>query len=716
MNENIIKEICLELNLKEFQVKNTLSLLEEGATIPFIARYRKEATGTLDENQISKINDVYTYQVNLLKRKEDVIRLIDEKGLLTEELKMEIMNASKLVDVEDLYRPFKEKKKTKATEAIKLGLEPLAKEIFRENRDIDEVAKKFVNESVKDIDFALEQACYIVAENISDDAKFRKYIRDNTMKFGTLRSVKKKKALDEAHVYEMYYDYSEPVKYVKPHRVLAINRGEKEGVLTVTIEYNQEFLENYLQNKLIHKKGQKTEELLKNSITDALKRLIMPSIEREIRASISEVAEESAIHNFSSNLHNLLMQPPMKSKVVLGFDPAFRTGCKLAVISPNGEMLHIDVIYPHEPKNEVEKSKQKVLELIDKYKIDVIAIGNGTASRESEAFIAKVIKEAKRDVHYIIVNEAGASVYSASKLAQAEFPTLHVEERSAVSIGRRLIDPLSELVKIEPKAIGVGMYQHDVTPKKLDAELEFVVSSAVNSVGVNVNTASRELLNYISGMNKKMIDKLMEYKTKVGSILTRKELSKVFSEKVYEQAIGFLRVPEGSNVLDKTAIHPESYNVAMDILKKYNLSLEDIGGDIMAKTFKDVNVDNLASDVGSDIYTVEDIIKSFIAPLRDPRDEIAAPVLKSDILTLEDLSVGMELEGVVRNVIDFGAFVDIGLKNDGLIHISEMSEDFIKHPSDVLQVGDIIKCYVLEINKEKKKVALTLKVNSLKNA
>lgn len=714
MNENIIKEICLELSLKEFQVKNTLELLEGGATVPFIARYRKEATGSLDENQISKINEVYTYQVNLLKRKEDVIRLIDEKGLLTEELRNDILKASKLVDVEDLYRPFKEKKKTKATEAIKLGLEPLAKEIFRENKDIDEVAKKFVNDKVKDIDFALEQACYIVAENISDNANFRKYIRDNTMKFGILKSVKKKKSEDEAHIYEMYYDYSEPVKYVKPHRILAINRGEKEGVLSVTIEYNMEFLENYLQRKLIHKTGQKTEELLKSSICDALKRLIMPSIEREIRASISEVAEESAIHNFSSNLHNLLMQPPMKSKTVLGFDPAFRTGCKLAVINPNGEMLHIDVIYPHEPKNEVEKSKQKVLELIDKYKIDVIAIGNGTASRESEAFIATVIKEAKRDVHYIIVNEAGASVYSASKLAQAEFPTLHVEERSAVSIGRRLIDPLSELVKIEPKAIGVGMYQHDVTPKKLDAELEFVVSSAVNSVGVNVNTASRELLNYISGMNKKMIDKLMEYKTKVGSILTRKELSKVFSEKVYEQAIGFLRIPEGSNVLDKTSIHPESYNVALAILDKYKLSLDDIGKEVMASTFKDVDYEKLANEVNSDIYTVEDIIKSFIAPLRDPRDDLAAPVLKSDILTIDDLSVGMELEGVVRNVIDFGAFVDIGLKNDGLIHISEMSEDFIKHPSEVLQVGDIIKCYVLEINKEKKKVALTLKTSSIK--
>lgn len=712
MNENIIKEICLELNVKEYQVQNTLQLLSEGATIPFIARYRKEATGTLDENQISKINEVYTYQVNLLKRKEDVIRLIDEKGLLTEELKIEIMNASKLVDVEDLYRPFKEKKKTKATEAIKLGLEPLAKEIFRENQDILTIAKTFLNDKVTSIPFALEQACYIVAENISDNANFRKYIRSNTFKYGILKSQMKKKAEDEAHVYEMYYDYSEAVRSVKPHRILALNRGEKEGVLSVSIEYHLEFLENYLQSRLIHKKGQKTEELLVLSIRDALKRLIMPSIEREIRAELTSVAEESAIENFSGNLKNLLMRPPIKKKTVLGFDPAFRTGCKLAVISPNGELKHIDVIYPHEPKNEVEKSKQKVLSLIEEYKIDIIAIGNGTASRESEAFIASTIKEAKRSVQYIIVNEAGASVYSASKLAQTEFPTLHVEERSAVSIARRLIDPLSELVKIEPKSIGVGMYQHDVSPKKLDSELAFVVSTAVNQVGVNVNTASRELLNYVSGLNKKMIDKLMEYKTKVGSILTRGELTKVFSDKVYEQAIGFLRIPEGSNILDKTSIHPESYPVAMEILKKYQLNLDDIGTDKIAKTFENINIEEVAKEVHTDIYTLEDIIQSFIAPLRDPRDDIAAPLLKSDILTLDDLKIGMELEGTVRNVIDFGAFVDIGLKNDGLIHISEMSDDFIQHPSDVLHVGDIIKCYVLDVNKEKKKVALTLKTNS----
>ena len=465
---------------------------------------------------------------------------------------------------------------------------------------------------------------------------------------------------------------------------------------------------------MIHKNNEDTTKLLELAIKDALKRLILPSVEREIRSELTENAEVSAISNFSKNLYNLLMQPPIKSKTVLGFDPAFRTGCKLAVISGTGEMEHIDVIYPHEPKNEIEKSKAKILDLISKYNVDIIAIGNGTASRESEAFVAKVIKEATRPVSYIIVNEAGASVYSASKLAQTEFPTLHVEERSAVSIARRLIDPLSELVKIEPKSIGVGMYQHDVSEKKLDEELTFVVSTAVNSVGVNVNTASRELLNYISGMNKKMIDKLMEYKKSCGKILERKELSKVFSAKVYEQAIGFLRIPDGSNILDKTAIHPESYNIALQILNLFSLSLSDIGGEKIGKVLASVDCEDLANKLNSDPYTVEDIIKCFISPLRDPRDSIKAPILKSDILTLEDLSIGMELEGVVRNVIDFGAFIDIGLKNDGLVHISQISEDYIKHPNEVLNVGDIVKCYVLDINTEKKKVALTLIANNVK--
>ena len=709
MNETIIKNICLELNIKEYQVKNTLNLLAEGATIPFIARYRKEATGALDENEINKINEVYTYQVNLLKRKEDVIRLIDEKGLLTEELKTSILNAEKLVDVEDLYRPFKEKKKTKATEAIKLGLEPLAKEIFRENKNILEIAQKFVNDQVPNVDFALEQACFIVAENISDNAYYRKYIRSYLYKNGILKSSKKKNAIDETGTYEIYYNYEIKVSWVKPHQLLALNRGEKEGVLKVDIIAETEKIESFLENKLIHKNNPETTKLLKVSIKDALKRLILPSVEREIRADLTEKAEEQAIKNFGINLKNLLMQPPMKSKTVLGFDPAFRTGCKLAVISPTGTLLHIDVIYPHEPKNDVEGAKKKLLELIDKYNIDIIAIGNGTASRESEAFVASVIKEAKKEVSYIIVNEAGASVYSASKLAQEEFPDLHVEERSAVSIARRLIDPLSELVKIDPKSIGVGMYQHDVTPKKLDSELEFVVSTAVNQVGVNVNTASRELLSYVSGLNKKTIDKLLDYKEKKGSILTRSELSKVFSDKVYEQAIGFLRIPEGSNILDKTSIHPESYNIAKELLKKYNLTTEDIGTEKIKETLKDIDMDELSKELNTDNYTLEDIIKSFISPLRDPRDELAAPILKSDILTIDDLSIGMELEGTVRNVIDFGAFIDIGLKNDALVHISEITDKYIKHPSEVLSVGDIVKCHILDIDKAKKRVSLTLK-------
>ena len=709
MNESIIKNICLELSIKEYQVKNTLNLLSEGATIPFIARYRKEATGALDENEINRINEVYTYQMNLLKRKEDVIRLIDEKGLLTDELKTSILNATKLVDVEDLYRPFKEKKKTKATEAIKLGLEPLAKEIFRENSNILEEAKKYVNDKVANVDFALEQAMYIVAENISDNASFRKSIRHHLYKNGILKSSLKKNANDELKTYEIYYNYEIKVTHIKPHQLLAINRGESEGVLKVDISSPIEEMESYLQKKLIHKNSLKTAELLKQSITDALKRLILPSVEREIRADLTEKAEESAIKNFGINLHNLLMQPPIKSKTVLGFDPAFRTGCKLAVISPTGSLLHIDVIYPHEPKNDFEGSKKKLLDIIEQYNIDIIAIGNGTASRESEAFVAKVIKASSHPVSYIIVNEAGASVYSASKLAQSEFPNLHVEERSAVSIARRLIDPLSELVKIDPKSIGVGMYQHDVTPKKLDSELEFVVSTAVNQVGVNVNTASRELLSYISGLNKKTIDKLLDYKEKKGTILTRNELTKVFSEKVYEQAIGFLRIPEGTTILDKTSIHPESYNVANKLLEKYNLKETDIGTPIIKETLENINIETVSLELKTDKYTLEDIVKSLISPLRDPRDELASPILKSDILTLDDLCIGMELEGTVRNVIDFGAFIDIGLKNDALVHISEITDKYIKHPSEILSVGEIVKCYVLAIDKDKKRVSLTLK-------
>lgn len=715
MNEEIVKNISLELNIKEIQVKNTLNLLENGATIPFIARYRKEATGSLDENQISKINEVYTYQVNLEKRKLDVIRLIDEKGLLTEDLEKKIKDATKLVEVEDLYRPFKEKKKTKATEAIKLGLEPLAKEILNENKNIYMIASKFINDKVKNIDMAIEQALYIVAENISDNASFRKYIRNNMEKYGILKVNKKKNKEDNNKIYEMYYDYTEKVEYIKPHRILAINRGEKEDILNVNIEVNKDYIQNYLKNKLIHKLDYPTAKLLELAINDALKRLIIPSIEREVRTSLTEKAEDAAIVNFSKNLHNILLQPPIKDKKVLGFDPAFRTGCKLAVVNEVGDLLHIDLVNPHTSVNKINEEKQKILALIDKYDIDIIAIGNGTASRESEAFIASTIKEAKKQVNYIIVNEAGASVYSASKLAQEEFPDLHVEQRSAVSIARRLIDPLSELVKIDPKSIGVGMYQHDVTEKKLEKELTFVVETAVNSVGVNVNTASLELLSYISGLNKKMAQKLIDYKRKVGKIKNREELKKVFSPKVYEQAIGFLRIPDAYDYFDKTAIHPESYNIALNILNKYNLTKDDMGTDKIKKVLNNIDVTSLSNEVNSDVYTVTDIIKSLTFPLRDPRDEIAAPVLRSDVLTIDDLKVGMELEGVVRNVIDFGAFIDVGLHDDALVHISQISDDYIKHPSDVLSVGDIVKAYVLDVDKERQRVSLTLKTSSLIN-
>ena len=708
MNETIIKNICEELNIKEYQVKNTLNLLMEGATIPFIARYRKEATKGLDENAINTINETYTYQVNLQKRKDDVIRLIDEKGLLTDELRKSIMASSKLIEVEDLYRPYKEKKKTKATIAIKLGLEPLAKEILKENKNIIEISKKYISDSIPNTSFAIEQASFIVAENISDNATYRKYIRNMMYKNGIIHSTKKKNSVDSDNTYEIYYNYEIKTKWIKPHQLLALNRGEKEDILKVDIKSNIDEYIYYLEHKLIHTQNDTT-IILKKCIEDALKRLILPSIEREIRAELTKKAEEEAIKNFKINLYHLLMQPPIKSKTVLGFDPAFRTGCKLAVVSKTGELLHIDVIYPHEPQNEIEASKKKLLDLIKKYEIDIIAIGNGTASRESEAFVAKTIKEAERKVSYIIVNEAGASVYSASKLAKEEFPSLQVEQRSAVSIARRLIDPLSELVKIDAKSIGVGMYQHDVTQKRLENELNFVVATSVNQVGVNINTASKELLSYISGLNKKMIDKLLEYKKKVGVILTREELSHVFSSKVYEQAIGFLRIPNGTNTLDKTSIHPESYHIAKKLLKLYNLEEKDLGTKKIKDTLENSNLDLLASKLSTDKYTLEDIINSLISPLRDPRDNIPHPILKSDILTLDDLKVGMELEGTVRNVIDFGAFIDIGLKNDALVHISEITDKYIKHPSEILSVGEIVKCRVIDIDKQRKRVSLTIK-------
>ena len=711
MNNKIIEDISKELNIKPKQAEVVLNLLQEGNTIPFIARYRKEATGALDEEIIRQINEVYEYQVNLLKRKEDVIRLIDEKGMLTDELKNDILNCQKLVEVEDLYRPYKEKKKTKATEAIKNGLEPLAKTILRFNNiNVEEEAKKYINDKVKSVDEAIEGAKYIIAEIVSDNAEYRKYIRDNISKFGIITSKQKKKAEDEKKIYEMYYDYQESISNIKPHRILALDRGEKEGVLSVSIEIDSSYILNYLYKKVIKKTNVSEERIVKEAIDDSFKRLIFPSVEREIRSDLKLVGEESAINNFSDNVEKLLLTPPIKEKVVLGYDPAFRTGCKLAVLDKTGKPLDIAVIYPTEPHNKIEESKKILLDLIDKYNVDIIAIGNGTASRESEAFVAEAIKDAKRDVKYIIVNEAGASVYSASKLAIEEFPDLTVEKRSAISIGRRLQDGLSELVKIDPKSIGVGLYQHDVTPKKLDDSLNFVVTKVVNQVGVNINTASPSLLNYVSGMNKKAIEGIVSTREKNGSFKNREEIKKVkgVTDKVFEQSIGFLRVLEGDNPLDRTSIHPESYSQTEKLLSSLNLDKSKIGTDELKNKLKDFNIDKECNILGIDKYTLQDIVNDLCKPNRDPRDEMPKPILKSDVININQLHVGDKLQGTVRNVVDFGVFIDIGVHNDGLAHISKLSKQYLKHPSDVVSVGDIVECYVLGVDLEKEKVSLSL--------
>ena len=615
MNKEIILEIARTLNVKQTQVEKTLELLEEGNTIPFIARYRKEATGALDEEQIRSINEVYEYQVNLLKRKEDVIRLIDEKGMLTEELKQDILKAEKLVDVEDLYRPFKEKKKTKETEAIALGLQPLADLImtFPKEGTLESIAKEYITDKVKTTEDAIKGASYIIAENVSDNSRFRSWIRKYTYNNGNMTSKMKKNAEDENKVYDMYYEYTEPVKQVKHHRVLALNRGEKEGVLNVSIVVDEVPILEHMEKFTIKNKNSFVAYVVKEAIKDAYSRLISPSIEREIRADLTEKSSEAAISVFAKNLEKLLLQPPMKDKMVLGLDPAFRTGCKLAVIDSTGKYLNISVIYPHEPKNETLKAKLHVLNLIDKYNIDIIAIGNGTASRESEAFIVDVIKDAKRKVEYIIVNEAGASVYSASKLAIAEFPDLHVEERSAISIARRLQDPLSELVKIDSKSIGVGQYQHDVQEKRLDESLDFVVSKAVNMVGVNLNTASQELLKYVSGMNKKTIDKFLAYRDEKGKILSRADLkkAKVFSDKVYEQAIGFMRIEGGTNPLDRTGIHPESYKLAEEVLKLVKMDIVELGSNKLIEALDKIDVKEVAEELKTDEVVDDTSVASF---------------------------------------------------------------------------------------------------------
>lgn len=712
MNDNIMVEISKDMNIKKSQVEKTLELLKDNNTIPFIARYRKEVTGNLDEEQIRKISEVYEYQVNLQKRKDDVIRLIDEKGMLTEELKQEILNASKLVEIEDIYRPFKEKKKTKGLEAINNGLEPLAKEIITFPTDMPDVSK-YINEKVKTEEEAITGAKYIIAEIVSDNSNYRKWIRNNIFRYGSISSKIKKNADDENKVYNMYYDYTEKIRDIKSHRVLALNRGEKEGILTVSISDDKQNVLKWLESKIVKSDKQKTSPAYKfviEAIEDSYKRLIFPSIQREIRKELAEKADEVAIDVFAKNLEKLLLQPPMKEKVVLGLDPAYRTGCKLAVIDGTGKPENISVIYPHEPKNQYIESKKKLLELIDKYSVDIIAIGNGTASRESEALVADTIKSSKRPVKYIMVNEAGASVYSASKLAIEEFPNLHVEERSAISIARRLQDPLSELVKIDSKSIGVGQYQHDVQEKRLDESLAFVVTKAVNSVGVNVNTASKSLLSHVSGLNKKSIEAILDYRDKNGKIKSRKELKNIksYGDKAYEQSIGFIRIVDGENILDKTAIHPESYDKTLRLLDSLDVSISEIGNDDVKNKLKNLDIKKESESIGIDEYTLTDIVSCLIAPGRDPRDDVPAPILRGDVLKLEDLKVGMKLKGTVRNVVDFGAFIDIGIKNDGLVHISKITDRYIKHPLEVLNVGDIVDCYVDEIFLDKKKVSLSL--------
>lgn len=713
MNNTIINELSENLKIKKEQITSVLELLSEGATIPFIARYRKDKTGALDEEKIRAIEEKYQYQVNLLKRKEDIIRLIDEKGLLTDEIKKSIDASTKLVELEDIYRPFKEKKKTKATEAIKNGLEPLANMImkFPIKGSLEEIAKPFVNDKVENIDKAIEGSKYIIAENISDDAKVRKQIRDNTFNYGIIKSKIKKNAKDDNKIYDMYYEYEERVKYIKPHRILALNRGEKEKILSVSIDYDIDRVINYLNRKFIKNEKSFVVDMVKDAIIDSYKRLIAPSIEREIRSELTELGEEAAIDNFGKNLEALLLTPPMKEIVVLAFDPGFVNGCKIAIIDKNGKYLDSAVVKPFLKGNSqkyIEDSEIIVKNLIEKYAVDIIAIGNGTASRESESFIANMIKKYNLKCKYVIVSEAGASIYSASKEAILEFPDLAVEKRSAVSIGRRLQDPLAELVKIPPSGIGVGLYQHDVSEKKLSDNLDFVVSKVVNNVGVNVNTASSSILKYISGLTKRTIDKLINYRNENGNFKSRDEIKKILPAKAYEQAIGFLRIIDGTNILDSTSIHPESYNQTISLINYLNLSLSDIGTNILASKLDSIDLLEGEKKLNIEHYTLEDIIKCLKNPKRDPRDEMPQPILKSDILTIDDLTIGMKLQGTVRNVVDFGAFIDIGLHEDGLVHISKITDKYIKHPNEVLSVGDIVDCYVIDIKKDKNKVSLSL--------
>lgn len=710
MNEEVINKVSSKINLGPNQIKAVINMLSEGATIPFIARYRKEVTGNLNEEELRLIETEYNYAVNLQARKDDVKRLIDEKGMLTPELVKAIDEATRLSEVEDIYAPFKEKRKTKGTEAIKMGLEPLAKIIMSlPNKTRDEVAKDFLNESVKTIDDAITNAGYIIADWISDNPKYRKYIRKYYWYNGVVTSKLKKNAEDPNKVYEIYYNFEAKITNIKPHQILAINRAEKEKIVTYSLSVDSKKVLEYLHDQVIGNKKSPLVSDMEAFIMDAWKRLLEPSLERDIKAELFDKASEFGIEEFGNNLENLLLTPPIKGSVVMGFDPAFRTGCKLAVLSPTGEVLEIGVIYPHEPKKEVDMAEKIMLVLIQKHNVKIIAIGNGTASRESEAFVANLIKKYNLDVKYVIVSEAGASVYSASPLAKREFPDYSVEQRSAVSIGRRLQDALSELVKIDPKSIGVGLYQHDLKQKELDEELSFVVSKIVNKVGVNLNNASESILNYVSGLNKSIIKKILDYRKKNGVIKSRRELESVEDNaKAFEQSAGFLRIFNGDNPLDKTNIHPEDYDIVNKILSDYQIEVSLVGTSKMQEKIAKLNDKKVLEKYNISEEKWQLIKDNLVNGVIDPRDEIKQMTLRSDILSIDDLELGMELEGTVRNVTSFGAFVDIGLHDDALIHISKMSKGFVKHPSEILKVGDIINVHICGIEKDKGRVSLSL--------
>ncbi len=726
--DKIIKTIAEELNIKEKQVENAIKLIDEGNTIPFIARYRKEVTGGLSDEILRDLGERLTYLRNLEQRKEEVVKSIDEQGKLTDEILQLVAIAKTLAEVEDIYRPYKQKKKTRATVAKAKGLEPLANIILeqKETKNIKEIAKEYVNidklseedkknkdKVVASVEDAISGALDIIAEMISDEPKYRKQIKKICYREALI--VTKAAKEDEKSNYEMYYDYNEAIKYIPSHRILAINRGEKEGFLKVKIEKPEDKILNYIKRDIIKGETQFT-GMLKETILDSFKRLIEPSIDREIRSDLTEKAEEKAIKVFGKNSKQLLLGAPIKGKTVMGFDPAYRTGCKIAVIDETGKVLDYTTVYPTEPQNDVEGAKKELLKLIDKDKVDMIAIGNGTASRESEMFVADMIKEAQRDVHYVIVSEAGASVYSASKLATEEYPDINVSIRGAISIARRLQDPLAELVKIDPKAIGVGQYQHDVNQKKLSESLTAVVEDSVNKVGVDVNTATPSLLSYVSGINNTIAKNIVKYRDTNGKLKNRKELLKVpkLGKVAYEQCAGFLRIYDGDNPLEVTAVHPESYGATEKLLTKIGFDKKDLKDkeklEDLRNKLKNVNVEEMSKELGIGEMTLGDIIEELSRPGRDPREDMPKPILRSDVLKLDDLKEGMVLTGTVRNVIDFGAFVDIGVKHDGLVHISEMSDKYIKNPSDVVSVGDIVKVKVIKIDRERQKVGLSMKV------